>query len=58
VTVTARRVGRRSCGAKAAVRRNELGGASMQPSTTVLQEVTRVCQTRVSVARVREKKKV
>jgi hypothetical protein len=45
VTVTARRVGRRSCGAKAAVRREELGGASMQPSTTVLQEVTRVCQT-------------
>jgi hypothetical protein len=36
VTITARRVGRRSCGAKAAVRRNELGGASMQPSTATL----------------------
>jgi hypothetical protein len=36
VTTTARRVGRRSCGAKAAVRRNELGGASMQPSTATL----------------------
>jgi hypothetical protein len=44
VTITARRVGRRSCGAKAAVRRDELGGASMQPSTTVLQEATRVCR--------------
>jgi hypothetical protein len=30
----ARQVGRRSCGAKAAVRRDELGGASMQPNTT------------------------
>jgi hypothetical protein len=29
----ARQVGRRSCGAKAAVRRDELGGTSMQPST-------------------------
>ncbi|XP_025798615.1 uncharacterized protein LOC112878540 [Panicum hallii] len=36
VTITTRRVGRRSCGAKAAVRRNELGGASMQPSTATL----------------------
>jgi hypothetical protein len=32
----ARQVGRRSCGAKAAVRRDELGGASMQPSTATL----------------------
>jgi hypothetical protein len=45
VTVTTRQVGRRSCGANVAVRRGELGGASMQPSMTVLQEVTRVCQT-------------
>jgi hypothetical protein len=37
-------VGRRSCGAKAAVGRDELGGASMQPSTTVLQDATRVCR--------------
>jgi hypothetical protein len=44
-TSLVRRVGRRSCGAKTAVRRDELGGASMQPSTAVLQEVTRVCQT-------------
>jgi hypothetical protein len=29
----ARRVGRRSCGAKAAVTRDELGGASVQPGT-------------------------
>jgi hypothetical protein len=36
VTVTARRVGRRSCGVKAAVRRDELGGASMQPSMATL----------------------
>jgi hypothetical protein len=40
----ARQVGRRNCGAKAAVRRDELGGASMQPSTAVLQEATRVCR--------------
>jgi hypothetical protein len=42
-TLLARRVGRRSCGAKAAVRCDELGGASMQPSTAVLQEATLVC---------------
>jgi hypothetical protein len=40
----ARQVGRRSCGAKAAVRRDELGGASMQPNTAVLQRATRVCR--------------
>jgi hypothetical protein len=32
----ARQVGRRSYGAKAAVRCDELGGASMQPSTATL----------------------
>jgi hypothetical protein len=35
-TSLARRVGRRSCGAKAAVRRDELGEASMQSSTATL----------------------
>jgi hypothetical protein len=35
-TSLARRVGRRGCGAKAAVRRDELGGASMQSSTATL----------------------
>jgi hypothetical protein len=35
-TSLARRVGRRSCGAKAAIRRDELGGASMQSSTATL----------------------
>jgi hypothetical protein len=40
----ARRVGRRSCGAKEAVRRDELGGTLMQPSTAVLQGATRVCR--------------
>jgi hypothetical protein len=35
-TSLARRVGRKSCGAKAAVRRDELGGASMQSSTATL----------------------
>jgi hypothetical protein len=40
----ARQVGRRSCGAKAAVRRDELEGASMQPNTAVLQGATRVCR--------------
>jgi hypothetical protein len=40
----ARQVGRRSCGAKAAVGRDELGGALMQPSTAVLQDATRVCR--------------
>jgi hypothetical protein len=35
-TSLARRVGRRSCGAKAAVRRDELEGASMQSSTATL----------------------
>jgi hypothetical protein len=39
----ARQVGRRNCGAKAAVRRDELEGASMQPNTAVLQGATRVC---------------
>jgi hypothetical protein len=39
-----RQVGRRSCGAKAAVRRDKLGGASMQPNTAVLQGATRVCR--------------
>jgi hypothetical protein len=38
------RVRRRSCGATVAVRRDELGGASMQPSTAVLQEATWVCR--------------
>jgi hypothetical protein len=40
----ARQVGRRSCGAKAAVGRDELGGALMQPSTAVLQDATWVCR--------------
>jgi hypothetical protein len=40
----ARQVGRRSCGAKAVVRRDELGGALMQPNTAVLQGATRVCR--------------
>jgi hypothetical protein len=35
-TSLARRVGRRSCGAKAAVRRDELEGASMQAHTATL----------------------
>jgi hypothetical protein len=35
-TSLARRVGRRGCGAKAAVRRDELGGASVQSSTATL----------------------
>jgi hypothetical protein len=35
-TNLARRVGRKSCGAKATVRRDELGGASMQSSTATL----------------------
>jgi hypothetical protein len=39
-----RQVGRRNCGAKAAVRRDELGEASMQPNTTVLQGVTWMCR--------------
>jgi hypothetical protein len=43
-TRLARQVGRRSCEAKAAVRRDELGGASMQPNTAVLQGATRVCR--------------
>jgi hypothetical protein len=43
-TLMARQVGRRSCGARAAVGRDELGGTSMQPSTAVLQEATRVCR--------------
>jgi hypothetical protein len=40
----ARQVGRRSCGAMTAIRRDELGGTSMQPNTAVLQEATRVCR--------------
>jgi hypothetical protein len=40
----ARQVGKRGCGAKAAVERDELGGASMQPSTAILQGATRVCR--------------
>jgi hypothetical protein len=36
-------VGRRNCGEKATVRRDELGGASMQPNTAVLQGATWVC---------------
>jgi hypothetical protein len=40
----ARQVRRRSCGAKTAVRSDELGGTSMQPNTAVLQGATRVCR--------------
>jgi hypothetical protein len=40
----ARQVRKRNCGAKAAVRRDELGGASMQPNTTILQGVTWICR--------------
>jgi hypothetical protein len=40
----ARQVGRRSCGAKAVVGRDEFRGASMQPSTAVLQDATQVCR--------------
>jgi hypothetical protein len=50
-TNLARRVGKRSCGAKAAVRHDELGGTSMQPSTAVLRGATRVCRPCISGTR-------
>jgi hypothetical protein len=42
--VMARQVGRRNCGAKAAVGRDKLRGISKQPSTAVLQGAPQVCR--------------
>jgi hypothetical protein len=42
---------RSAYGAKATVRRDELGGASMQPNTAVLQGATRVCRPCISGTR-------
>jgi hypothetical protein len=50
----ARQVGRRSCGAKAAVRRDELGGASKTRQSC---RELRGCAGRVSVAHMRVQKK-